>query len=103
MSIAAQGEAPARVRALVALQHLEDREHGLAVHLEEALGEGDPLGAAVALDLALVGVELDPPEAAVGEQRIERRVEARQHLACRAVPARRGSAAAGASRGRRSG
>ncbi len=77
---AAQGDAPARVRAFVPFDHLDDFEDRLAVDLEKALGEGDPLGAAVALDLALVGIELELPQAAVGEQRSERVVDRRQDL-----------------------
>jgi hypothetical protein len=76
---AAQRQPPARVGSLVAGEGLDDAEHGVAVGAEERLGVLDALRTAVTFDLALVGVELEPPDAPVGEQRGGGAVQRRQH------------------------
>src|SRR2546421_309835 len=66
---AAGGPPPAQVRAGVAGELAHDREPRVAVGVEDAFGQADPGVTAVALHLALVGVELDAPELAGIEQR----------------------------------
>jgi hypothetical protein len=56
----------------------DDLDHCVTVRLEEPLDELDTLVATVSLHLALVRVELHPPEGAVGEERRHALVERRQ-------------------------
>ena len=62
------------------LEQGQDRQHGVAVGVEGALGELDRLRPAVALDLALVGAELDPPGEPALEERGAGRLDSRQRL-----------------------
>jgi hypothetical protein len=50
----------------------QDGDDRVAVGLEQRLGDLDPLRPAVALDLALVGVELEAVEPSVAEPRSSR-------------------------------
>ena len=61
---AGQHESPAEIGAVVAGAGREQGHDGLAVAVEDLFRELDGLGAAVALDFALVGVELQLPRGA---------------------------------------
>lgn len=76
----AQREPPRCIGAGVALEALEDAERAVTVGAKPRLGELDPALAAVAFDLALVGVEHDLPHEAAVAGRRELRVEQRQEL-----------------------
>src|SRR5215208_230533 len=63
-------EPPARVEPFIAPQRAHDSKNRLAVVPEELLRELDALVAAVAPELALVRVELEPPHHTVSEKRL---------------------------------
>src|SRR5262249_40170807 len=70
-----QRQAPTRIGAFITGQQLQNPYHRLAVHMKELLGQLDSFWSPVPFPLALVGVELEAPNAAVREQRLDRRFE----------------------------
>jgi hypothetical protein len=62
---------------IVRTDELHDLERRLAVRVEHGLGELDAIRPAIPLDLALVGVQRDAPDATVVEERSDGRLEPR--------------------------
>lgn len=72
-------ESPAEIGAGVAGTGREQGHDGLAVAVEDLFRELDRLGAAVALDLALVRVELQLPRGTILDEALRHRHEPRLH------------------------
>ena len=76
---------PARVQAFVAGDPIDDTDCGLAVDMEDPLGEQHPRGSAVPLHLAVIGVELQSIDRAFLAMGLDRPAEIAEHLAEQAI------------------
>ena len=81
---ASEREAPTRVRSLVPREESNNPQHRLGVGVEDPFGQRDSFVTSVALDLALVGIELQPPAATVSEHGRGPRLEGVSQLAVHA-------------------